>query len=91
MTFYGEYARPKLIEQKIIKKIINNQNIDISHEQKIFNYVYQFILNNYKIILFVIIIVGGLYWRYNDTQTKKQNKNKNDNNYFDNYNDSEII
>lgn len=90
MTFYGEeYGKPRLIESKIIKKIVNTQTMDIPDEQKILNYFYQFILNNYKIILIVIIIVGGLYWRYNETKLKK--KNKNDNNYFNNYNDSEII
>jgi hypothetical protein len=89
MTFYGEsYGKPKLIESKIIKRIVNTQNMDIPHEQKIFNYLYQFILNNYQVILIVIVIIGGLYWRYNETKIKKQNQN---NNYFDNYNDSEII
>jgi heme/copper-type cytochrome/quinol oxidase subunit 2 len=91
MTFYGEeYGKPKLIESKIIKQIINTQNKDIPHEQKIFNYIYQIVIDNYKIILVVSIIVIGLYWRYTETKNKKK-KNKIKNNILDYYFDSEII
>ncbi len=77
MTFLGdEYGRPRLTESKIIKKIINNQNIEISSEQKIFNYILQMIINNYQIIIIFILITGGLYWRYNETKTKKEHHQK---------------
>jgi hypothetical protein len=72
MSFLGdEYGRPKLTESKIIKKIINNQNIEISKEQKIFKYILQIIINNYQIIIVFILIIVGLYWRYTETKTKK--------------------
>ena len=75
MTFYGEeYGKPKLIESKIVKQIIATQNKDIPHEQKIFNYVYQIVIENYKIILIVSIILIGLYWRYTETKNKKKIK-----------------
>lgn len=94
MAFYGEeYGKPKLIESKIVKQIINTQNKDIPHEQKIFNYVYQMIIDNYKVILIVSIILIGLYWRYTETKNKKKNNNKNKIlDYYSDYNiDSEII
>lgn len=91
MTFYGEeYGKPKLIESKIIKKIVDTQNMEIPREQKIFNYLYEIIKTNYKIILIVSIILIGLYWRYTETKNKKKNY-KNINNYFDYNIDSEII
>jgi hypothetical protein len=76
MTFLGdEYGKPKLTESKIIKKIIIDQKMNISSEQKIFNYLYKFVLDNYQIIIIGILIILGLYWRYNITKTKKD-KNK---------------
>jgi hypothetical protein len=73
MTFLGNnYDRPKLTESKIIKKIIDTQVIEIPKEQKIFNYIMEFLFNNYQTIIFCIIIVLALYWRYEETKKKKQ-------------------
>jgi hypothetical protein len=91
MTFLGEeYGRPRLTETKVIKKIINDQTMEIPSEQKIFNYVLQIIINNYQIIIILIIIIIGLYWRYNETKTKKEQK-KNINNYLSDEDDFEFI
>jgi hypothetical protein len=91
MTFLGEeYGRPKLTESKVIKKIINDQTMEISSEQKIFNYILQIIINNYQTIIILILIIIGLYWRYNETKTKKEQK-KNINNYLSDEDDFELI
>jgi nitrogen fixation/metabolism regulation signal transduction histidine kinase len=91
MSFLGdEYGRPKLTESKIIKKIINNQTMEISKEQKIFNYILQIIINNYQIIIIFILIILGLYWRYTETKTKKKQQHQL-NNYLSNDYDSEFI
>jgi hypothetical protein len=91
MTFLGEeYGRPRLTETKVIKKIINDQTMEIPSEQKIFNYVLQIIINNYQIIIILIIIIIGLYWRYNETKTKKEQKKK-INNYLSDEDDFEFI
>ena len=82
MTFLGEeYGRPRLTESKVIKKIINDQTMEIPSEQKIFNYILQIIINNYQIIIILSLIIIGLCWRYNETKTKKY-KNKILNNYL---------
>jgi hypothetical protein len=73
MTFLGNnYDRPKLTESKIIKKIIDTQVIEIPKEQKIFNYIMEFLFNNYQTIIFCTIIILALYWRYEETKKKKQ-------------------
>ena len=93
MTFLGEeYGRPKLTESKIVKKIINEQILEIPSEQKIFNYIWYIIINNYQISIIIILIISGLYWRYNETKTKKKQQKYNNINYDDDddniYNDN---
>lgn len=91
MTFLGEeYGRPRLTESKVIKKIINDQTMEIPSEQKIFNYILQIIINNYQVIIILILIIIGLYWRYYETKTKKDKK-KNLNNYLSDEYDFELI
>jgi hypothetical protein len=91
MTFLGEeYGRPRLTESKVIKKIINDQTMEIPSEQKIFNYILQIIINNYQTIIILILIIIGLYWRYNETKTKKE-QNKKINNYLSDEDDFEFI
>ena len=91
MTFLGdEYGRPRLTESKVVKKIINDQTIEITSEQKIFNYILQIIINNYQAIIILILIIIGLYWRYNETKTKKDKKKILNNDLSDEY-DFEFI
>ncbi len=66
------YERPKLTEAKIIKKIINTQVSEIPTEQKIFNNIAEFLVNNYKPIIICLIIFIALYWRYENTKKRKQ-------------------
>jgi hypothetical protein len=66
------YDKPKLIEQKLIKKIINNQNNEITFETKIKDTLIDIIKNYYKIILPILFIFGCLYWRYIEIQKKRK-------------------
>jgi len=85
VSFQGnKYGKPRLTEPKIVRKIINTQVAVISQEQKILTFIKDFILNNYVNIIIIILIMWGLYWRYNETQLKKQQAIDNENIY--NYN-----
>ncbi len=85
MSFYGNnYERPKLTETKMIRKIIDTQIVEIPTEQKIFNNMMQFIINNYKLIICFLIVIVSLYWRYEYTKKKKETENINyENEIFD--------
>jgi len=66
------YDKPKLIEPKLIKKIINNQNNEITFETKIKDTLIDIIKNYYKIILPILFIFVCLYWRYIEIQKKRK-------------------
>lgn len=66
------YDKPKLVETKLVKKIIAEQIYQITWEEKIFYIFLDFIKKNYKILLVIFIIIIGLYWRYYETKKKKK-------------------
>ena len=70
----SEYNKPKLVESKIIKKLKNNNIIII--QNYIYNCLYDFLLNNYKFIILIFFLLLCLYWRYIDTQRKKNMENE---------------
>ena len=78
-TFLSEtYDKPKLVESKLVKKIIDNKNVPLSFESKLTNTIKNsiiiFITKNYKIIIILLIIIIALYWRYRYAQKKKIKK-----------------
>jgi len=73
MSFLSEsYDRPKLIETKVIKKIINEQNSQVSFDTKVKNYFISFIKIHYKVVIGVIFILACLYWRYNEIKKRRK-------------------
>ena len=90
-SFLSEtYEKPKLVQNRIVKKIVNFQNNKITWEEKFFYQVINYIKINYKIILIFLILFFGLYWRYYEIkQKKKYNKNSDDENESENETDSE--
>lgn len=83
------YDKPKLIETKLIKKIVNKQNNQITLETKIKDTILDIIKKYYKIILGILFIFGCLYWRYIEIQKRRKILNKLENNYYEE--DSENI
>ena len=88
----NSYPKPKLIETKLLKKIINEQNNNITFEKKtiydIQNYLKDIILNNWKNIIGILFISILFYWRY--TEVKKLRK-KNNKDYDENLEEDSII
>ena len=73
MTYFlsDTYDKPKLVENKLLKKIVINQKNQECIEQKVLYKIIEYITINYQIILIILTIIIGLYWRYNETQKKK--------------------
>jgi predicted negative regulator of RcsB-dependent stress response len=62
------FQKPKLIDNKLLKKIIIKENTNkLVYEL----YFIEFIKNNYKIVALVLIIIISLYWRYNYIKNKR--------------------
>lgn len=73
-TFLSETYKPKLIENKIIKKMIDQQNNQVTFETKVKTKIIDICKNNYKVIIGVLFFIGCLYWRYNEIQQKRYNE-----------------
>lgn len=74
-SFLSEsYPKPKLIESRLINKIIEEQNNKITFEKKATIYIKNFILRHWKIIIVLLVIIGLFYWRYKEI---KNIRNKN--------------
>ena len=74
-----QYQKPKLVENKTLQIIIENQPIiqpviKDTFFDDIFQEIIIIIKNNFKILFFILIIFLGLYWRYREIQRLKNNK-----------------
>lgn len=74
-----QYQKPRLVENRTIKNIIESQPIQqpIIHDtffDDILKEIIETIKINYKIIFFILVICIGLYWRYREIQQIKNNK-----------------
>lgn len=84
------YPKPKLIESRLINKMVQEQNKKISFETKAITHVKTFILQHWKMIGFIISIIFLFYWRYKEIQNirnKKTRKYKNNTKYEDDSDD----
>jgi hypothetical protein len=73
MSFFSEsHSKPKLTEIKLVKRMINEQNSQISLESKTKIFILNFIKKYYYIIIIIIIITISLYWRYWDIKKKRK-------------------
>ena len=88
-TFLSETYKPKLIENKIIKKMIDQQNNQVTFETKVKTKVIDICKNNYKVIIGVLFFIGCLYWRYNEIQQKRSKEKKYNKHIYEE--DSEIL
>ena len=78
-TFLSETSKPKLIESKILKKMISQQNNQVTFETKVKTNIINFSKNHYQVIIGCLFIFGCLYWRYNEIQ-QRRNKYQQKNN-----------
>ena len=66
---------PRLIEKKLKKLIIEDNNVPSSrfkiYTDNIINNIIDYIKNNYIIFIIIIIIIVLLYIRYNEVKTRK--------------------
>ena len=74
-----QYQKPKLVENRTIKNIIQNQLtqqpvIQNTFFDDILKEIIEIIKNNYKTIFIILIIFLALYWRYYEIQKIKNNK-----------------
>lgn len=79
MTYFlsETYSKPKLVQNKLVKKIIASQVKKISWEEVLIYQIIDYLKNNFKIISVLFILFLGLYWRYYETQKKKDINNYN--------------
>jgi len=68
--------KPRLIEPKLLKKIINDQNKILTFESKIKIGLIDFIKLYYKFIFGFVIVLICLYWRYSEIQKRRRNIKK---------------
>uniref|UniRef100_A0A6C0DAE9 Uncharacterized protein n=1 Tax=viral metagenome TaxID=1070528 RepID=A0A6C0DAE9_9ZZZZ len=86
-SFLSEsYDKPKLVESKLVKKIIDDQNNKVTFESKVKTTLIGFTKKNYKIIFGFLLIGGLLFWRYNDIKKKRRIENN-----IEYESDSEVI
>jgi len=74
-----QYQKPKLVENKTLQIIIENQPIiqpviKDTFFDDIFQEIIIIIKNNFKILFFILILFLGLYWRYREIQRLKNSE-----------------
>jgi len=78
-SFLSEsYPKPKLVENRLLSKIVEEQNNKVTFEKKASNFIKNFLLKHWKGILIILVIFGLFYWRYVEIQ-KIRNNNINNN------------
>jgi hypothetical protein len=78
MSLFSEtLIKPKLLESKLKKHIIEQQLNEVTYESKIYNYIFEFLKTNYMYIIGALIIISLLYYRYRLTQEKRALEKKN--------------
>jgi hypothetical protein len=76
-SFLSEsYLKPKLIESRLVNKIMEQENNKITFEKKAILYIKNLFLQHWKIIIVVLVIIGLFYWRYKEIQNIRNKNNK---------------
>lgn len=75
-SFLSEsYFKPKLTEMRLINKIIEKQNNQVTFEKKAISCIKNFVLQYWKLIIVLLVIISLFYWRYKEIKNIR-NKNK---------------
>ncbi len=70
------YPKPKLMESRFINKIIEEQNNKITFKKKATIFIKNLILQHWKFIIALFVIMSLFYWRYKEIKNIR-NKNIN--------------
>ena len=76
MSFISTGVKPKLVENKVVEKIIKVQHENKPYNFQIWKYVSTFIINNLFVVSIFILIFILLIYRYFDVQSRKKYKKK---------------
>jgi phosphopantothenoylcysteine synthetase/decarboxylase len=75
MSFINNGLKPKLVENKIVEKIIKAQNMAKPYDMdKIGNILFNFIKKNFLVVFIFTVIFSLLTYRYYDVQSRKRDK-----------------
>jgi phosphopantothenoylcysteine synthetase/decarboxylase len=75
MSFINNGLKPKLVENKIVEKIIKAQNMAKPYDlDKIGNILFNFIKKNFLVVFIFTVIFCLLTYRYYDVQSRKRDK-----------------
>jgi predicted negative regulator of RcsB-dependent stress response len=73
-TFLSEsYPKPKLVENRLVSKILEEQNNKVTFEKKAIDFIKNFVKKNWKALLIVLVIFGLFYWRYIEIKKIRNN------------------
>ena len=72
MSYINTSIKPKLVESKIIGKLIKVQEENKSFNFKISDILYNFLMNNLFVICILTFIILLLIYRYYDVKNKKK-------------------
>ena len=72
MSFINSGLKPKLVENKVVEKIIKVQQDNKPYNFKIWKYLSTFLINNLFIVSIFIFIFILLIYRYFDVQSRKK-------------------
>ena len=74
MSFINTGIKPKLVENKVVEKIIKVQQDNKPYNLKIWKSLSTFIINNLFVISIFVFIIILLLYRYFDVQRRKKKK-----------------
>ena len=90
MSFINNGLKPKLVENKIVEKIIKAQNMAKPYDMdKIGNILFNFIKKNFLVVFIFTVIFCLLSYRYYDVQSRKRDKSDESSVESDNKNNKE--
>lgn len=89
MSFINNGLKPKLVENKIVEKIIKAQNMAKPYDMdKIGNILFNFIKKNFLVVFIFTVIFSLLTYRYYDVQSRKRDTSDDDSKKIDLEDDS---
>jgi len=80
MSFTSKSIKPKLVESKIVDKIMKVQEVNKPFKFKIWDLILKFMKENLFILIFTVFFIILLIYRYYDVKSRKEKRKKIENN-----------